>query len=116
MLSPILFLIYVYNLVKLRIENCGIVSFANETALISSELFGDKIFKCAEKGILTVKKWLDKNILTLNLSKPSYLTLFPDFRGQPPNCKKLKCDASTCASAHKTVNVHTYLRWTELNT
>lgn len=46
----VFFIIYVNNMGKLRIENCEMISFADDTVLIFSDLSWDETFEFAEKG------------------------------------------------------------------
>jgi hypothetical protein len=68
-LGPTLFLLYINNLCNMYIDNCTILSYADDTALV---VHGDcwvSARRNAEGAIRTVLKWLSDNLLTLNLSK-----------------------------------------------
>ena len=82
-LSPILFLIYVNDLLKIKIHDCTILSFADDTALLFSGESWEEAFRNANGGLAIVKSWLDINILTLNANKTKYITFSPTESGQP---------------------------------
>jgi hypothetical protein len=83
-LSPILFLIYVNELLKLEIPNGITLSFADDTALIFSGSTWNETFNFANQGLSMVKSWLNCHILTLNANKTKYITFSPNRSGQPP--------------------------------
>lgn len=98
-LSPLLFLLYVNDMLLLKIPNCRAISFADDTALL---FFGDtwnEVFSVAERGLGKVKFWLDANSLSLNLSKTKFITFSPNSTGQPPQNVSLKLHLNCSRSA-----------------
>lgn len=89
-LSPVLFLIYVNDLLKLKLKNGKIVSFADDTAIIFSSANWLNLFNDAESDIITIKKWLDLNTMSLNVNKTKYITFSPNSTGTPENHFKLR--------------------------
>lgn len=83
-LSPILFLIYVNDLLKLNLRNCTTLSFADDTTLVFSGNSWEELFNNANNSLKIVQKWLQDHILTLNTDKTKYITFSPNITGQPP--------------------------------
>lgn len=71
-LGPILFLLYINDLLTLESKGC-ITSYADDTAIIYSDDSWEGLKKVVETDFLKVKKWFDKNILTINYSKTTFL-------------------------------------------
>lgn len=84
-LGPILFLIYINGLTDIKIPTLcyNVISYADDTVLLFKEQSWEKAFKSAEFGMREIKKWLDKNLLTLNTSKTKFLTFSKTNIGQP---------------------------------
>lgn len=68
-LSPLLYLIYVNGLFRLRIKNCDILAFADDTALIFTGITWEDVFRSAELGTQLVSIWFQRHILTINCKK-----------------------------------------------
>lgn len=83
-LSPILFIIYVNDLLHLNIPKGTILSFADDTALVFSGETWDEVHKNATQGLQIVHSWFKNHILTLNLKKTNYMTFSPTETGNPP--------------------------------
>ena len=83
-LGPSLFLIYINNLCKLKLKNCKIFTFADDTALVFQGKSWEEARISAENGLREVAQWMDNNILTLNTSKTRYIT-FGINQGQIPS-------------------------------
>ena len=71
-LGPTLFLMYINELSNL---NTGgkIVTFADDTVLLFNASTWQQTQKRAEVGLEMVKRWLDVNILTLNIKKQNIM-------------------------------------------
>lgn len=95
-LSPILFLIYINDLLNLNLDNGQAISFADDTTLIFSGESWDAARASAEKGFLVVKAWLDNHTLTLNYKKSSFMTFTPNAATQPVNQLTLKIHKYDC--------------------
>jgi hypothetical protein len=96
-LSPILFILYVNDMLKLKLDNCKIISFADDTALIFNDITWNSVYSTAEKGLTNLKKWLDSNTLSMNILKTKYIAFSPTVMGRPPDCLGLRlhvCDGS----------------------
>lgn len=73
-LGPTLFLIYINDLCNMILHNAKIISYADDTAIIFSENTWRAAADAANGGLRRVAKWLQANLLTLNVSKTKYLT------------------------------------------
>jgi hypothetical protein len=82
-LSPILFLIYINDLLKMNIGGCRAISFADDTALMFSGSNWQQVKCLAESGLAEVKTWLDRHTLTLNMKKSVFMTFSPVERTIP---------------------------------
>lgn len=81
-LGPLLFIIYINNLLELDLD-CSMIGFADDTVVyVTGQTWADSHSK-ASTALQTIKKWLDNNLLTLNLTKTEYMTFSYDIRGQP---------------------------------
>lgn len=83
-LGPLLFLIYINDLMNLPIKG-NIMSFADDTVIIFHEQDWTSTYKEAERGLAVLQNWLKANSLTLNVNKTKYLTFSKNKRGQPMN-------------------------------
>lgn len=92
-LGPTLFLIYVNDLCRLQLPNSKIVAYADDTAIITQGKTWEEARLYAESALASVMVWLSRNLLTLNLSKTSYITFAPKLSVQP--------DASFVIKAHR---------------
>jgi len=73
-LGPLLFIILINDLLKLKINhNTELLSFADDTAILLSETTADKLYNEANKILNTVYAWFCKNKLKLNLTKSKYI-------------------------------------------
>lgn len=72
-LGPTLFLVYINDLTNLKLTKGEIVSFADDTALLFSAVNWRDVFDAAQSGFNTVRKWLNDNVLTLNIDKTKYI-------------------------------------------
>lgn len=72
-LGPTLFLCYVNELCSLKIKNCRISAYADDTALTFFADSWSELFALAQNGFNTVCHWLSSNHLTLNEDKTKYI-------------------------------------------
>lgn len=72
--SPTLFLAYINDLCQLRLHGGRIITFADDTALCFSGNSWDEVFLNAQAGFETVNKWLQSNMMSLNVAKTKYIT------------------------------------------
>ncbi|CAH2101818.1 unnamed protein product [Euphydryas editha] len=124
-LGPTLFLIYVNDLCSLKIPNCDIISYADDTALIVSGSTWKDVKEHSESAISIVKKWLNRNLLTLNLNKTKLITFAPNRLSQAPSPFTVRvhdydnlfdtcnCDVLECTSCirYLGVMIDTSLSW-----
>jgi hypothetical protein len=125
-LSPILFILYVNDLLSLKLRNSTMISFADDTAAIFYGNSWDEVYSTAEENILNIKKWLDKNTLSLNIDKTNYITFSINRLGQPANNNKLRlhsgcnynlnnCDCPTINKVscikYLGITIDEYLKW-----
>ena len=68
-LGPLLFLIYINNLGKINLDKGEMYLYADDTALIFEGDTWDEVYRYAEVGLRTVKRWFDQNRLTINVGK-----------------------------------------------
>lgn len=125
-LGPILFLIYINDLLRLEIPG-EIVSFADDTAILVSSSTWEGVKDKAETALHSVLKWLHANQLHLNTTKTVCLT-FSTYKDRQPHrfsirAHKVGCaDSATCNCVELQRVDHTkylgiiidkHLRWTE---
>lgn len=125
-LGPILFLIYIDGLLKLKVPHCTLYSFADDTVAIFSGTSWEKVFDVANSGMDVVKSWLDHNLLGVNISKTVAIPFSLTVVGQPPDGAHqliihfTDCDRSKCSCEPLKLSVSTkylgivvdwHLRW-----
>lgn len=125
-LGPILFLIYINDLLNSNSRG-SIISYADDTAIVFTANSWEQVYEKAEKGLSVVQRWLDFNLLTLNANKTKFLT-FSISRAQQPvknilQIHHLTCNRNencTCVIIHKEktikylgVIIDQHLRWSE---
>lgn len=72
-LGPTLFLIYINDLCNLRMDNCKIISYADDTALLFSAKTIEEVYEFAQQGFNVVNNWLQHHLLTLNADKTNFI-------------------------------------------
>lgn len=83
-LGPILFIIYINDIFKLKLRG-SVICFADDTCINVKAGTWSELFKIAESDINLIKQWTDFNLLTMNISKTNYLTYSLNKKGQPKN-------------------------------
>ncbi len=73
-LGPILFLIYINNISKLRL-NGKLFLFADDTLIFLRGKSWNEVRIAAMHDLMYLKTWFDQNILSLNVSKTKYLPI-----------------------------------------
>lgn len=69
-LGPILFLIYTYDFTSLKLKNCYISSFADDTALFFTAASWEELVTLVNETLNNhIKPWFDVNLLSINTSK-----------------------------------------------
>ena len=68
-LGPTLFLIYINDLLNIKLEkiNGHLYSYADDTAVIFSGINWNDVYESANTGMVSIKEWLDRNLLCLNI-------------------------------------------------
>jgi hypothetical protein len=82
-LGPLLFLVYINNLGKLKVDNGHIFLYADDTALLFHGDCWEEVYDSAERGLASVKRWFDQNRLTINLQKTKCLPISIRADGDP---------------------------------
>lgn len=108
-LGPTLFLVYINDLCNLKVESGRVFSYADDTALVFSGPSWKDVQLATEKGLVRVANWLQRNLLSLNISKTKYICFSIYNNSQPDtdfNIKVHTCgnhmnDDCTCISIDK---------------
>lgn len=82
-LGPLLFVIYINELCKARLDKGSIVCYADDTVIFIEGSSWHEVFELANKHLSAVKSWLDHNQLSLNLDKTCYMTFSASEATQP---------------------------------
>lgn len=96
-LSPSLFLLYVNDLCQQSLNNGKIFSYADDTVLIFHGEHWDTAREAAETGLRKIIHWLEGNLLTLNISKTSFLQF--TFAKTKPTVVSLKAHSCDVANS-----------------
>ena len=75
-LGPLLFLIFINDLPR-NIQRCKTLLFADDTTLYAGSRHPCNIQAALNSDLETVKKWFDKNMLILNVSKTNFIMIKP---------------------------------------
>ena len=71
-LGPLLFIIYVNEMPNI-VKHCKIILYADDTLLYCSSNSAKDIEQRINEDLLSISKWLDENLLTLNCAKSKFL-------------------------------------------
>lgn len=112
-LGPVLFLLYVNDLCHLKIPNCNIFTYADDTALVVRGESWCDAKNNAEHALNIVMDWLTNNLLTLNISKTNYMTFATVATSQPPSnysiiahhCSTRLFSTCTCCPLSRTEDI-----------
>jgi hypothetical protein len=72
-LGPLLFLLYINNLLQITNENSKIVLFADDTSMIITNPNPSNFEKSVNKIIQDINEWFNTNLLSLNLDKTHFI-------------------------------------------
>ena len=75
-LGPLLFVIYVNDLPTAS-KRLTFYLFADDTNIYCESKDLPNLIKTVNKELKSIKKWLDANMLSLNIDKTSYIILHP---------------------------------------
>lgn len=99
-LGPVLFLVYVNQLLFLNIPNCKILSYADDTMLLFSGKTWDEVYRGAEEGMGLINIWFSMSLLSLNTTKSRFITFSLMKNGQPDisllTVHRADCNNSNC--------------------
>lgn len=95
-IGPILFLIYINDIVDVNIGG-EMISYADDTVLMFQDKCWETTKQKAEKGLSLMKEWLDNNLLTLNESK-TYFMCFSIYNVNRPHYDKLIIHNKLCVN------------------
>ena len=73
-LGPVLFLIYINNISKIQ-TNGKLTLFADDTLIFVTGATWEEVKNKAEFDLYTLKKWLDQNVLSLNVTKTKFMPI-----------------------------------------
>lgn len=102
-LGPVLFLVYINDLLDLHLTQGKLICYADDTVLLFSGSTWDTTFQLAQSGFNEVSKWLRRNVLTLNAEKTTYITFAMRSTGLPSPAYYIKahrcdnCYSQSCA-------------------
>lgn len=74
-LGPVLFLIYINNIIDSNITG-NMLLFADNTAVYFEGESWQEVYKTASRGVLQLKDWFDNNILSMNISKTKVMPIY----------------------------------------
>nr|CAH7721011.1 unnamed protein product [Callosobruchus chinensis] len=115
-MGPILFIIYVNNLLKTNFEG-NLASFADDTVAFYSGEDWNSVKSKAEKDLSDITKWLEFNKLTLNITKTKFMTLTSN-KYSTPNFEQLNVGPDvtinkTAKIKYLGIIIDSHLRWDE---
>ena len=114
-LAPILFITFLNDLLTLNIKG-KIISFADDTSVFYSGNSWDEIRQTATKELRILKDWFDENLLTINITKTTYLP-FSSYKNSLPhfteiNIKDTNFYIQACSSVNYLgVILDAHLKW-----
>lgn len=113
-LGPILFTIYMNNVLQLNISGT-MVSFADDTAILYTSDTWTNLKNIVESDLKRIKQCFDYNLLTINYQKTKYLP-FSSYANGLPNFGNLKIDNSTEISESESIKylgiiIDRHMRW-----
>lgn len=98
-LGPTLFLIYINNLCNIFIPDSKVITFADDTVILFQDATWSDVKSSAEQGLRVIMNWLDRNLLTLNVTKTKYITFSIKNNLQPSSDFNLKVHSTDCRNA-----------------
>lgn len=97
-LGPTLFLVYINQLCQLSYPGSSVITYADDTVIIVEDKTWQDVQTKAEEILKLITTWFANNLLTLNLSKTSYVTFASNLNAVPPL-------GSISVKAHSCVNI-----------
>lgn len=74
-LGPLLFLIYINNISRIRISG-KLYLFADDSAILFEGKNWREVFDKTANDLAVLKTWFDQNVLTLNVTKTKYMPIY----------------------------------------
>lgn len=111
-IGPTLFLLYINDLCNLKIPNCKIITYADDTALLISGDTWEKTRKHAESALTIVMNWFRFNLLTVNVEKTKFITFSSKPSSMPDSSYKIF--AHTCSPNSNLCNCSPLTRTTSI--
>lgn len=96
-IGPTLFQIYINDLCTLSLQNSQIFTYADDTAIVVYGNTWGEVKKSAERSLRVVAKWLQLNLLTLNIEKTNYIPFSIGLKTKAP--PEFGITAHTCSDA-----------------
>jgi hypothetical protein len=99
-LGPTLFTAYINDVLTLELNNCEVLCYADDTALLFHGDSWQDVRIAASEGLKKVKNWLDHNLLTMNTTKTQFLCFHKTASSRPniAPMRNLKVHVSNCAA------------------
>lgn len=72
-LGPTLFTVYMNDILNINIPNADLICYADDTVVLFHGKDWEDAYRKAEAGMTRILKWLDMNLLTLNVKKTKYI-------------------------------------------
>lgn len=94
-LGPSLFLVYINDLCQIK-TSAKILTFADDTVLLFKGSTWASAKATTEKGLAVISKWLQSNLLTLNITKTKYLCFHITHKNRPSDSLNIKLH--TCST------------------
>lgn len=103
-LGPTLFLIYINELCSTTLPGMDLLMFADDTVLLFHAKTWQKVVSLAEDGLSLVTKWLEHNLLTLNINKTKYMCFSLTTAGDPGSNISVKIHTYPCNLSARSVS------------
>lgn len=94
-LGPVLFTIYINDLLTNKYIKGNLVSYADDTVAIYKEESWDLLERTVVKDLLNIKKWMNANLLTMNFKKTSFIP-FASYKTHLPSFNQLIVHTNIC--------------------
>ena len=123
-LWPLLFLVYINDLLKKKIKG-KIISYADDTSLVLYESSWRELENAANLAVNDINKWLRNNGLTINVEKTNYILFCNHNNTKPIKFKViihdddqcLDCDCKSITSINSTkylgIIIDSNMKWRE---
>lgn len=103
-LGPLLFILYMNDLLYNKNIKNKIFSYADDTVLVVEGTNWDEVRSMAEHDFNVIKKWMDTNCLTINYDKTFFIPFSINRLTQPP-IEVIKVHENNCNNNNCTCNI-----------